>query len=240
VTETTVKTLSSVLEMLVVGGLPGVSEAKFLENGKGMGLKQEDLAANLAVARIIHSLHTVIFIENRRPEFVYQKDGDGQPLGFIEEIDFGLKGYEVKIPDSAKVLEAYGQDCIKTFGLEKEYPAGFLEVGILMFACHAVRQYYQATLLKKRFDWRSNRKIISIADKQLRHRLDQVFRDLAAETRIDDQKAARNFPFEFDARVVKMAILETLAKKGTAYDVIKGLMSEPPTIPSLAKKFILG
>ncbi len=238
-TETTVKTLSSVLEMIAAGGLPNVDTARFLENGQGMGLKQEDLAANLAVARVIHSLHTVIFIENRRPEIIYQKNGDGQPLGFIEKIDFGLKGYEVKVPDSAQTLGAYGINLVKTFGLEKEYPAGYFEIGILMFACHAVRQYYQATLLKKRFDWRSNRRIINFSDKALSHRLDRVFRALAAETRIDDLKTARNFPFEFDARVVEMAILETLAKDGRAYVVIKGLTLEPPTISSLVKKFIL-
>ncbi|MCX6758733.1 MAG: hypothetical protein NTX14_03435 [Candidatus Nealsonbacteria bacterium] len=181
-TETTVKTLSSVLEMIAAGGLPNVDTARFLENGQGMGLKQEDLAANLAVARVIHSLHTVIFIENRRPEIIYQKNGDGQPLGFIEKIDFGLKGYEVKVP---------------------------------------------------------NRRIINFSDKALSHRLDRVFRALAAETRIDDLKTARNFPFEFDARVVEMAILETLAKDGRAYVVIKGLTLEPPTISSLVKKFIL-
>lgn len=238
--EISVTAFSSVLEMIAAGGLPGVDEARFMQTGKRMGLSKEDLAVNLKAAKIIQSLHLVIFIKEKMAKVAYQKDGDGQPVGFIQEIDFGLPGYQVKVPDNAQALEVYGKDCIKAFGLEKEYPAGFLDVGILIFACHAVRQYYQATLLKKRFDWRSNRKIIDLCDKALSIRYNRVLRYLAAETRTDDQKAARNFPFQFDARVVEMAILEALANNGGAKVVINGLMSEPPTVPSLLKKFILG
>lgn len=245
-TETAIERLRGALDSISSKGLLDIDASSYFEKGLSRGQNREDLEANLKLAKCICALHEEIFEDEDEIIITCEKGLDDNPVGFIEEINLsGCKNFRLKVPNSARKLEEYGRLCIEMYGLKKEYPSGFLDVGILMFSCHLIRQYCQAKILKKRFDWKTNRTIINIADKQLSRRIVRV-REALLDEEIPgalmrgDRETDFQYPFQFDGRMVQMVILEVLAKNGNAQDVVENLISEPPSIIDLAKKLILG
>ena len=202
----------SALDHLVANGLPDIDEETHIQKNLGKGFELEDIKANLKVARCICALHETIFGADDEIKIAYGKsvakevpEGEAGML----ELSMNYKGFKLALPDSARHLETYGKMAVEMAGLEKEYPSNYLNVGILMFSCHLMRQYCQAKRSVRIFS-RKDYVFLQFFNEPLARcvkRIDAVFDHLLGS----EEEPPKAKPYQFDGRVIQMVMIQDYA-----------------------------